>query len=175
MPRPVRAVASGVLICALSLGVTACGGDDDKPSATDPSTAASTSPPTTPSVAVSNEPGSQLSPAPGLPSDFPTNEIPLLPGPVTQPLGTGSSGEEGRKGWVLEVAVARDRKSCFKEAVAALIARGFELRGGPIPSAANIEGLYGNAEYNVIVTATAKGSGCSLSYEVGQAGSKADE
>lgn len=159
-----RRAAVAALALTFSLGLAGCGGDDE-PSAGTPSG----TPTVTPSSGAS-DPGAQLSddigmgmqPVAGLPSDFPTTDVPLLPGEVTQPIGA----TDREHGWLLDIPVAGTRKACFDRAVALLLAKGFLLNSGPNVSDANIEALYLSPEYRVIVTATKAETGCTVQYAV---------
>ncbi|MCX6396734.1 MAG: hypothetical protein NTV23_09640 [Propionibacteriales bacterium] len=159
----------GVLVAVLALGLAGCGGDDDGPVAVGPSASPTPSASLPPSLSPSSNPGGPLVPDAGVPSDFPITAVPLVPGAVSQPLGAGSSGEEGRKGWILEVAAAKAPEDCFADAAAALVAKGFVLAAGPDRSAGNVEAQYTSPGYAVIVSARDDGSGgCTLGYEIGQ-------
>lgn len=167
MSRTLRTAASGAVLLALALGVAACGEDDDKPLATGPSSAPS-SPSMTQSPGASNGPGSSLSPAPGLPADFPTAAIPLLPGPASQPLGEGSS-DEGKRGWFVEVRVDQKFEPCFEAAQSELVARGFVKQPGELRDAANWQVQFIGSTYAVILSTSPTDEGdCRLGYAVGE-------
>ena len=101
-----RTPAPALLALVLAFGATACGGDDEKDARSgSPSASASATPTATPTPL---DPVSGLptgDPSTSLPASFPTADVPVLPGPVTQPIGEGSP----EQGWVLEV-VAMDRR-----------------------------------------------------------------
>lgn len=158
-----RGTALAALALAVSLVLAGCGGDDEGAQAgATPSGTPTLVPSADPTVELSDDIGLGMQPVPGLPSDFPTADVPLLAGEVTQPIGTGDRED----GWLLDIPQDKDRKACFDEAVAKLLAKGFLLNAGPNVSDANIEALYLSPEYRVIVTATAAPSGCTVQYAV---------
>lgn len=165
MPRPLRLLASGVLVCAIAGAAAACGGED-KPSAADPSGVPSVSPTASPGVAVSNDPMAPLSPVPGLPANFPSAEIPLLAGPVTQPV-VGST-EVGKRSWVLELKLEQESGACFEAAEAALLGHGF-VKQATTNENGTREGQYTAPGWAVIIsTSPSETGGCRLGYEVGE-------
>ncbi len=160
------------VVVAVVLAVTAgCGGDDGddgpKKSGSSVTTGAAPTPTTSPTALVPT-PGGLITAAanPGLPVDFPAT-VPLLAGQVVQPLG-GGSGEEGRKGWVLDVTVAGSAEECFEDAATALTRAGF-VKQGELKAGKSRQAQFTTSEYAVIISAApgAKGQ-CQLGYEVGQ-------
>lgn len=158
-----RSGVLGALALVVALGLVGCGGDDDgKDAGPGPSDSASATASDSASAQPSFDPMSPLSPAPGVPTDFPTADVPLIPGSAVQPAGAG----DAERGWVLEISSTKSRQDCFDEAVAALLAKGFRLSAGPNVSKENIEALYLSPGYRVIVTATSRDDACSVGYEV---------
>lgn len=167
MTLPHRGAA---LILALALlAVSGCGGDEEKPKASPTTTSAT---PSASASATGVPPVPELSPGvpgnPGLPEDFPGDEVPLLDGLVELPLGPGS-GEEGRKGWVLQLTLAQSSDACFEEAARVLTENGFTQQPGETKDETVREALFTAPGYAVIISASrSDDGGCRLSYEVGQ-------
>ena len=166
-----RTVPASALALALLLAVAGCGGDDDKKSGSPKPSAT----PTTSQSPVTLEPDPTDLPGsganPGVPSDFPSDKVPLLAGPVDQPLGEGS-GEEGKKGWVLELQLEQKAGACFAAAAAELVGHGFTKQPGETNDNGRREALFTAPGYAVIIsTSPSDAGGCRLSYEVGQVAS----
>ena len=155
-----RTLATGALVLSVLLGAAGCGGDEKGPAA-EPSS--SPTPSATTGTTTTTPPTTSATPRPGLPTDFP-NEVPVVEGAVSSKSG---GGEEGRKGWTLEVKVAKSVQECFEDATAKLTADGWTERGRttkPAPQAQLTK-----PGYAVIISATADGkSRCVLGYQVGQ-------
>lgn len=167
LPRP---PALGALALVLALGLTGCGGDDDRAAAPAPSPTPTEVASPTPTAQPSFDPASPAIPAPGLPTGFPKDDVPLLPGVVTQPLGEGST-EVGKRGWVLEINTDQEFEPCFEAAQAALLARGYVKQPGEIKDASNWQAQFVGDDWIVIVsTSPADGGGCRLGYSVGEPG-----
>jgi hypothetical protein len=169
MSFPTRGLATRTFALVLLLGVAGCGGDDkkdaDKAGPTTSSTAGSTP---GPSDETTPNPTATGTPQAGLPTDFPRVDVPLLAGPVAQPLGPGS-GEEGKKGWVLELKLAQKADDCFAAASDALTGHGFTKQPGEINENGNRQAQFTAPGYAVIIaTSPTDNGGCRLGYEVGQ-------
>jgi len=165
-----------VVMAALLLALSACGEGEAKPVVTDSTPSISAVPTMSPTGLPSAEatadptlPGFVTTgPNPGIPTDFPTTRIPLLAGAVALPLGPGS-GENGAKGWVLELELAREAGACFNDAAAALVARGFTKQPGQTFSDGTREAQFTAPGWAVIIsTSPDESGGCRLGYEVGQ-------
>lgn len=169
MLRMTRRLAP-VLALVLSVGVAACGGDDPVGSPQDPQTQVTSQPgggsPTPTVGAVPTLGGATPSAVPGLPADYPNDEVPVIRGVVTGQSGGTSS--EGRQGWVLELSATGDRESCFAQAAAALVAEGF-TKQGELVAGDTIQAQYTSADYAVIISARSDGDElCQVGYEVGE-------
>lgn len=169
---PMRPLGSAVLLGALLLGAAACGGDDEPAAEESPSATVSGSPSAsaTSGAPIPNPLDPTGVPVSGVPSDFPTGSVPLVDGPVGQPLGPGS-GPEGKKGWVLELKLtSTDPETCYTDAAALLTARGFVEQPGAFDDGkGNRQAQYIGPGYAVIISCSPlDGGGCRLGYEVGQ-------
>jgi hypothetical protein len=166
-PRNPAALAA--LTLTLALGVSGCGGGDTEAKAGKATASASSTPSASPTATATDTPVAPITPVDGLPTDFPTDDVPLLSGPVSQPLGAGSSGEEGHKGWVLQLELAKKADDCFTAAATALTEHGFVKQPGEIRVKDTHQAQFTAPGYAVIIsTSTGKNGGCSLGYEVGQ-------
>ncbi|MET3962258.1 hypothetical protein ABIE44_002192 [Marmoricola sp. OAE513] len=169
MSRRARAALVALAAVLLLFGTAACGGDDKK-KAEPGSTASSSVTPTAtalPSGLPTDFPFTPGGAASGVPSDFP-DEVPLLDGQVSLPLGAGS-GVEGSKGWVLEIKVSKDLDACFAEAEKALVEAGFTKQPGEIIEGKNHQAQFTKPGYAVIISTSPNDDGsCRLGYEVGQ-------
>lgn len=169
MLRPTLLLA---LVLALFAGTAACGGDDDPAGAPreqqtrvtdEPSGSATAMPSPVPTLG-----GPSPSAVPGLPADYPDDEVPVIRGVVTG--RSGGTSTDGRRGWVLEVSASGDRESCFERAAAALVAEGF-TKQGELVAGDTVQAQYTSADYAVIISARADGDElCQVGYEVGEVG-----
>ena len=169
---PLRPLGSVVLTGALLLGAAACGGDDEPAADKSPSASASASPSATATsgARVPNPLDPTGVPVSGVPTDFPTETVPLVKGAVEQPLGPGG-GPEGKKGWILELKLtSTDPEKCYTDAAALLTARGFVEQPGAFDDGkGNRQAQYIGPGYAVIISSSPlDGGGCRLGYEVGQ-------
>ncbi|MFL6159550.1 MAG: hypothetical protein ACJ72D_25985 [Marmoricola sp.] len=163
-------VLGAVLAAALAVGAAGCGGggDDDKAASSRPTASSSSTPTPTPSDPLSAGPFGTPSPRAGLATDFPVAEVPLLDGDVSTLFSGNGSGEEGRKGWVLEVKVTQNAQACFAAAAARLVGEGY-TKQGQIKAGDTVQAQFTKPGYAVIISAKADGkAGCTLGYEVGQ-------
>lgn len=161
------------LVLTLFAGTAACGGDDD-PAGT----------PQAPQTQVTLEPGDggEVTPTavpslggpsptasgavPGLPADYPDEDVPVIRGVVTGQ--SGGTSADGRQGWVLEVSAAGSRESCFDDAAAALVAEGF-VKQGELVAGDTTQAQFVSDDYAVIISARADGDElCQVGYEVGE-------
>jgi hypothetical protein len=161
--------ALAALTLALALGATACGGGDggdtDARGSATPSASTSLAPSATPSDLPTDTPIAPITPVAGLPTSFPAAAVPVLPGPVTQPIGEGSVDQ----GWVLELKLATKADDCFEAAATALVEHGFTQQPGETNLNGHREALFNSTTYAVIIsTSTSDTGGCSLGYEVGK-------
>lgn len=177
MAFPPRSSSLVVPLLIGTLALAGCGADEPE-AAPSPSPAASSSAAGLPTLPVSTAVPEvvQTGPNPGVPSDFPTDRIGLLPGAVELPLGLGS-GTGPRKGWVLQLQVAKKAPDCFAEAEAALVRTGFVKQPGATNDKGTREAQYiapetlSGGPYAVIISASPTDSGtCRLGYEVGELG-----
>lgn len=172
MPPVSRRLSAAALALAVCVGAAGCGGDEPEATRTAEPTAQPTSTPTATSTDGSTDGfpgwtvGPTATPVPGLPTDFPTSEVPVLPGVVTGK--TGGEGPDGRKGWVIEMSATGSQESCFDQAAAALVADGF-TKQGEITAADTRQAQFTSSEYAVILSVRSDGNElCQASYEVGQ-------
>ncbi|MCZ4500572.1 MAG: hypothetical protein JWQ74_3127 [Marmoricola sp.] len=114
--------------------------------------------------------GLGLNPVAGLPTDFPSADVPLLKGEVRQPLGAGTgTSASGKKGWVLEVNLTQAPEACFASAAKALTGAGFTKQPGETTSDGTRQAQFTGPGYAVIISASPSDSGgCRLGYEVGE-------
>ncbi len=171
-------VQASVLALVLLAGTTACGGDDA------PAGSPQTSQTPQPLVSLGPVGGVEVTPTdgptsvapspaatgavPGLPADYPGEEVPVIRGVVTAQ--SGGTSTEGRRGWVLEMSAAGSGKSCLADAVAALVAEGF-VKTGELVAGDTTQVQYVSDEYAVIISARDDGDElCQVGYEVGQVG-----
>lgn len=169
-----------VLVGTLAVfGLAGCGAEEQQ-AAPGPSPTASSSAAGVPTLPISTAVPDVVAtgPNPGVPSDFPTDRIGLLPGAVELPLGVGS-GTGPRKGWVLQLQVAKKAPDCFADAEAALLRTGFVKQPGATLDKGTREAQYiaprtlSGGPYAVIISASPTDSGtCRLGYEVGELGAE---
>lgn len=158
-------LVTGAVAAVLALGVTACGGHAPYAVAKTPASASSTP---TPSALPTLPLLSPTAPNTGLPTDFPSAQVPLVAGAVSQPLGPGS-GTSGKKGWVLELKLDQKVGACFAAAAKALLDHGFTKQPGETRFKGNHQALFTAPGYAVIISTSPSASGgCTLGYEVGQ-------
>ena len=150
--------------------LTAGCGTDDGPAPAPSTTAVVTTTPTPgPSGTATAAPSGTATVAVGrIPTGFPSAKVPLVPGVVTAGSGGAVSGEPGRQGWILELAAAGTRDSCFAAAEEALVKAGFVKRGSMLAGDTQ-QAQYTAPGYAVIISARSDGDGrCQLGYEVGE-------
>ncbi len=183
MLRIIRVLGTAALALVLYVGLAACGGNDGPSSGApqDPQSQATSVPtdlypdgdseddpeddPGNPLDRPTSIPTSTATAAVGLPTDFPTAGVPVLPGVVT---GKTGPAPDGPRGWIVEMSVTGSQKSCFEKASAALIANGFTQQG-EITAADTRQAQFTSPEYAVILSVRADGNElCQASYEVGE-------
>ncbi len=136
------------LVLALFAGTAACGGDDPTGSPQAPQSQAT------------------ASAVPGLPADYPDEQVPVIRGVVTAQ--SGGTAADGQRGWVLEVSATGSRESCFADAAAALVAEGF-VKQDELVAGDTTQAQYVSDEYAVIISARDDGDElCQVGYEVGE-------
>jgi len=132
------------LVLALFAGTAACGGDDDPAGA----------------------PSATASAVPGLPADYPVEQVPVIRGVVTAQ--SGGTAADGQRGWVLELSATGNRESCFADAAAALVAEGF-VKQDELVAGDTTQAKYVSDEYAVVISARDDGDElCQVGYEVGE-------
>lgn len=159
------------LVLALFAGTAACGGDDDPAGSPQAPQSQVTLEPgdgveVTPTDEPSAEPSVTASAVPGLPADYPDEQVPVLYGVVTAQ--SGGTAADGQRGWVLELSATGSRESCFADAAAALVAAGF-VKQGELVAGDTTQAQYVSDEYAVIISARDDGDDrCQVGYEVGE-------
>lgn len=144
------------IVAALTIGsLAACSSNGNSNYVTPQTPSSSSSPSSSESSSPSASPtpsgGSSESPTPGaLPSDFPTSDVPIIPGTITAAQGDKASG------WT--VTVQPSGTTGFADAKSALQAKGYTAQPGATATAAT----YANSTYTVAL----KTSGAPVTYTV---------
>jgi hypothetical protein len=149
-----------VLAVILALALTACGGGETKKNDT-----AAGSPSPSQARTTSLPPG-RVKIAHGLPTGFPTDEIPLLDATVV----TGAAGEPGsRYAWSVVMQPDGDIRQIAREAGKKLEDAGYRRGPGTDLDSLQVE-RYANDKYQVGVTVVKTGDGNTVTYVVSNKG-----
>jgi hypothetical protein len=161
----VRKTAVGVIVLLATAGTTAACGSSDKVNIKTGDGSSATVSKDGGKVTVKSKDGS-FSVGGDLPSDFPKSDVPLVSGDIAASASGVSAATDGKKGWSVQIKVAKPNADCYADASGKLTGAGFTKKNDASIGTVH-NGEFVSTKYTVVVTVSSvDANNCLVSYGV---------